>query len=69
MEFEDYTRLISAIRRTADALRREADFVDNLSHAEILRDRAEACARRAAEMERDLPLGFPSYAAEKAPIA
>ena len=69
MHFEDYARLISAIRETAEALRREADFVDNLSHADVLRDRADACARRASEMERDLPLCMPGEAAEKASAA
>ena len=55
MHLEDYTHLVKAIRTTADALRREADFVENRTHAEVLRLRAEACDRRAAEMERDLP--------------
>ena len=69
MHFEDYARLISAIRETAEALRREADFVDNLHHADALRDRAEACAQRASEMERDLPLCMPRDAVEKASVA
>ncbi len=55
MRLEDYARLVVAIRHTADALRREADFVGNRDHADLLRSRAEACERRAAEMELDLP--------------
>ena len=54
MHLEDYAHLVHAIRTTADALRREADYVQNASQAEVLRHRAEACERRAAEMERDL---------------
>lgn len=55
MHLEDYARLVTAIRHTADALRREADFLGDGDHADLLRARAEACERRAAEMERDLP--------------
>lgn len=54
MHLEDYAHLVHAIRTTADALRREADYVQNASQAEVLRHRAAACERRAAEMERDL---------------
>ena len=52
---EDYVRLVSEIRSTADALRREADHVRNRDRADSLRQRAQACDRRAAELERDLP--------------
>ena len=52
---EDYVRLVSEIRGTADALRREADYVRNRDRADSLRRRARACDRRAAELERDLP--------------
>lgn len=52
---EDYVRLVSEIRSTADALRREADYVRNRERAESLRSRAKACDKRAAELERDLP--------------
>ena len=55
MHLEDYTHLVHAIRATADALRREADYVQNATHAEVLRHRAAACERRATEMERELP--------------
>lgn len=55
MHPEDYARLVVAIRDTAEALRREADFVQDGDQAAMLRARAEACERRAAEMERDLP--------------
>lgn len=61
MYLEDYVRLVVAARDTAEALRREADYVENQQHAALLRSRAEACDRRAAEMERDLPAyRFPS---------
>ena len=55
METRDTIRLVRAIRDTADALRQEADVVDNQSEAGFLRRSAEACDRRAAEMERALP--------------
>ncbi len=55
MELEDYLRLISAIRDTADALRQEADYVDDPEEESFLLRHADSCDRRAAEMERDLP--------------
>lgn len=55
METSDTIRLVRAIRDTADALRQEADVVDNQSEATFLRRSADACERRAAEMERELP--------------
>ena len=55
MELSDTIRLVRAIRDTADALRQEADVVDSESEAAFLRHSAEACERRAAEMERELP--------------
>ncbi len=55
MELEDYLRLISAIRDTADALRQEADYVNDPDEGSFLRRRAESCDRRATQMERDLP--------------
>ena len=55
MERNDTIRLVRAIRDTADALRQEADVVDNESEAAFLLRSAEACERRAAEMERALP--------------
>ena len=57
MELADSIRLVRAIRDTAEALRQEAEFVENSSEAAFLRHSAEACDRRAAEMERDLPGG------------
>lgn len=55
MEMREAIRLVRAIRDTADALRQEADVVDNQSEATFLLRSADACDRRAAEMERDLP--------------
>ena len=61
LHLEDYARLVVAVRHTADALRREAEFVGQGDRAELLRSRAEACERRAAEMERDMPAScYPS---------
>ena len=55
MELADCIRLVRAIRDTAEALRQEAEIAESCSEAAFLRDGAEACERRAAEMERDLP--------------
>ncbi len=55
MELADSIRLVRAIRDTAEALRQEADIADSSSEAAFLRHSAEACERRAAEMERALP--------------
>ena len=57
MDLKDTIRLVRAIRDTADALREEADVVENHSEAAFLIRSAEACERRAAEMERGLPPG------------
>ena len=55
MDRNDYQRLISAARDTAEALRQEADYVDDPQEEAVLLCRADSCDRRAAEMERDLP--------------
>ena len=52
MELADSIRLVRAIRDTAEALRQEAEIAGNSSEAAFLRHSAEACDRRAAEMER-----------------
>jgi hypothetical protein len=53
---DDYTRLVSAIRMTAGALRREAEYVEqkDACSARSLRLRASAFDSRAAELERTL---------------
>ena len=35
MHLDDYVRLVVAIRHTADALRREAEFLGNGDHADL----------------------------------
>ncbi|MCG8359602.1 MAG: hypothetical protein MI920_28895 [Kiloniellales bacterium] len=55
MELEDRLRLVVAIRDTADALRQEADYVEDPEEVAFLLRHAESCDRRAAEMERELP--------------
>lgn len=56
MRFEDYSRLVSAIRMTAGALRREAEYVEpkDRQSAHSLRLRARQFDSRAAELERTL---------------
>ena len=48
MELEDRLRLVVAIRDTADALRQEADYVEDPEEVAFLLRHAESCDRRAA---------------------
>ena len=56
MPLEQYRKLLPAIRMTAAALRREAEYVarKNTTEAQRLRLRARAIDARAAEIAREL---------------
>jgi len=59
MGLHDYLNLVAAMRKTADALRQEADYVADAQHAALLHERAAAFDRQALEMERKPPAPDP----------